>query len=151
MRGKHRPGVPSSPSRYPLPWPVSPSPSLVFLDHVKIKGKPRKNMLLYIKLERLVLLSFLTRIYLVFWINTVKENLRRRHRPQIENHRSRAWWCPAFRPLVTLPLLPAFPSTIFYSLAHSEWMYCPEGRCKAVISSRMELVIIILYVCIFNL
>lgn len=51
-------------------------------------------MLLYIKLERLVLLSFLTSIYLVFWVNTVKENLRRRHRPQIENHRSQCLVVP---------------------------------------------------------
>lgn len=35
--------MPSSPSRYPLPWPVSPSPPLLFLDHVKIKDKPRKK------------------------------------------------------------------------------------------------------------
>lgn len=44
---------------------LSPMPSLLFLDHVKMKDKPGGKVP-YIKLERLVLPFFLTSIYLVF-------------------------------------------------------------------------------------
>lgn len=42
-RHKQRPGAQTRLSHYPFPRPALPSPSLLFLDHVKIKNKPGKN------------------------------------------------------------------------------------------------------------
>lgn len=61
-RHEQRPGVQNCLSRYPFPRLVLPSPSLLFLDHVKIKNKPGKNG--FIHKARKISLALLSDKYL---------------------------------------------------------------------------------------
>lgn len=149
-RHDQRPWLWNSLSHYPFHRLVSPSPSLLFLNHVKMKDKPGKNSSIH--KARKISLAVLSGKYLSSFLDKYCEREPEKETDQRLKPQVTMPWCrSAFRTLVILPLLPVFPSTYF-------WFSCPlgvdvwtEGHWEAVILSRMELLMIILCVCVLNL